>query len=70
MPDSLSKNCVLAHFSKFFDIVDKLSEMEIKIYYDLLILMMPYRFPPQITKIFFLLSNPEINYLNHNNFEL
>ena len=43
MPDSYSD--VRDHLHKFFDIVDKLSEMEINIDNDLLTVMMLYSLP-------------------------
>ena len=45
MPYSYTDNCVRDHLHKFFDIVNKLSEMEISIDDDLLIIMMLYIIP-------------------------
>ena len=45
MPHSYSDNCVPNHLRKFFDIVDKLAEMEINIDNDLLTVMMLYSLP-------------------------
>ena len=45
MPDSYIDNSVRDHLSKFFNIVDKFSEMEIHIDDDLLTVLMVYILP-------------------------